>query len=141
MDWRSTHLALEEIAMLIPPLREQLRFKDANVYIQAVPIEDRPSVCRLKRLIEETYAGLAPGNSYNMLCRSGALRRLYIGSGEQSLSIDGWSEGRETPVSDRHTGLTSSKGSIRLTPATAVELTDLRTAHPGCCWPCGIVWP
>lgn len=106
------------------PLSKQYSSKDVNAYVTAIPVEDRALLHRLERIIKETYPGLAPQISYNMLCWRRGQRRLYVGSWKHGLSIYGWSQGRERSVTDLHPGLKSSKGTIRLTPAKATELTD-----------------
>lgn len=109
-----------------PPRRSP---KNVQTYVEAMPTEYRPLLHRLERLIEETHPHLSPQISYNMLCWRTGHHRLYVGSWKHGLSIYGWSQGRETPVTDRHPGLKTSKGTIRLTQAKAAELTDddLRT--------------
>ena len=98
--------------------------EEVRAYLAAIPAEHQPLLERLLRLIDEITPGITPGISYKMLCWKAGPHHLYVGAFKHGLSVYGWSQGRETPVTDRHPEIKTSKGTIRLTPVTAAQLTD-----------------
>ena len=50
--------------------------------------------------------------------------RLFLGAWSHGISIYGWQRGRDAGFSDRHPGLVSSKGTIKLRPGDAATLDD-----------------
>jgi uncharacterized protein YdhG (YjbR/CyaY superfamily) len=104
-----------------------------QLYIDRIPPEQRPLFDRLHRLILATYPDVTVSLSYKIPTYKVGKRRLYVGAWKHGLSVYGWPQGHEVAFTDRHPGLKTSKGTIRLRPEdlTAIsddELTDLARA-------------
>ncbi|MGH3494628.1 MAG: hypothetical protein ACRDRL_05170 [Sciscionella sp.] len=96
-----------------------------QAYIEGIAAEHRPLFDRLQRLVLQVRPDAALDMSYGMLAyRVGARRRLYIGAWKHGLSLYGWPQGCEAAIIARHPELKTSKGTLRLSPATAAQLTD-----------------
>jgi uncharacterized protein YdhG (YjbR/CyaY superfamily) len=95
-----------------------------RAYVAAIAAVHRPAFDRLHRLIHETRLDAIAGMSYGMLCYRVGDRRLFVGVWKHGLSIYGWPQGREVEFTARHPQLKTSKGTIRLPPDTATDVTD-----------------
>ena len=58
-------------------------------------------------------------------------RRLYVGVWKHGISLYGWGAGEDAGFTDRHPELSSGKGTIRITPAAAEQITDDELRSPG----------
>ena len=93
-------------------------------YIEAIAPEHRPLFDRLHRLVLRSHPEATLVLSYKMPTYRVGKRRLHVGVWKHGLSVYGWSQGREAAFLSRHPEAKTSKGTIRLTPELADELSD-----------------
>ncbi len=93
-------------------------------YVDAIAPEHRPLFDRVHRLVLEAcpQAGLAL--SYRMPTYRVGGRRLHVGVWRHGISLYGWAEDRDAGFSSRHPELVGGRGTIRLRPQDAAEITD-----------------
>ena len=97
---------------------------DAQAYIDAIAPGQRPLFDRVDGLIREVQPAADIVFSYKMPTYVSGKRRLYVGVWKHGISLYGWGEGEDAGFTDRHPELTSGKGTIRITPAAADQITD-----------------
>ena len=107
-----------------------------RAYIDDIPPEHRPLFDRLHRLVLEAHPDAAVVLSYQIPTYKLGRQRLFLGVWKHGVSVYGWQEGRDAGFSERHPGLRTSKGTIRLRPEDAAgigddELRDLARAALG----------
>jgi uncharacterized protein YdhG (YjbR/CyaY superfamily) len=100
------------------------RAASVQTYIDAVPSPHRPTLARLMGVITELRPDLTPRLSYNMLCWKTGTNQLFVAAWKHGLSVYGWPQDRELALTQRHPELRIGKGTIRLTPTDAAEVTD-----------------
>jgi hypothetical protein len=101
------------------------RIQDAAAaYIDAIDAGHRPLFDRLHRLILDEHPAVDVLLSYKIPCYKVGRHRLYVGVWRHGLSIYGWPQGREAGFIERHQGLRTSKGTIRVRPQDAGGITD-----------------
>jgi len=93
-------------------------------YIDAIAPEHRPLFDRLDRLVLRLHPEADRLLSYRMPTYRVGPRRLHIGVWKHGISIYGWPQGKEAEFSARHPGAKTSKGTIRLSPADAADVSD-----------------
>lgn len=93
-------------------------------YIDGITPEHRPLFDRLHRLILAAHPDAAMVLSYRIPTYKVGRRRLHVGAWKHGVSIYGWPQGREADFIARHPGLKTSKGTIRLRPEDAAEISD-----------------
>ena len=93
-------------------------------YIDAIPAEHRPLFDRLHRLVVQTYPDATVVLSYEIPTYRVGRRRLFLGAWKHGVSIYGWSRGGDAGFTDRHPGLKSGRGTIRLRPEEAAGIPD-----------------
>ena len=97
---------------------------EAQAYIDEIAPEQRALFDRMDRLIRQVQPGADIVFSYKMPTYVTAKRRLYVGVWKHGVSLYGWGEGEDGGFADRHPELRSGKGTIRITPAAAEQITD-----------------
>lgn len=92
-------------------------------YLEEMDGGSRPVFDRLHRLITAMCPDVTLALSYGMPTYRTGRRRLNIGAWKHGLSLY-VSPGRDGGFSERHPGLASGKGTVRLTPADAARIPD-----------------
>ena len=95
-----------------------------RAYIDSTAPEHRPLLDRLPRLVVEAYPDANVGISYDIPTYRVGRRRLFLGAWKHGVSIYGWSRGGDAGFTDRHPGLKSGRGTIRLRPEDAAGIPD-----------------
>ncbi len=93
-------------------------------YIDAIPADHRPLFDRLHRLIIAAYPDATVTLSYKMPAYVVGSHRLSVGAWKHGLSVYGSQAGRADGFADRHPGLKTSTGTIRLRPEDAATISD-----------------
>ena len=93
-------------------------------YIDAIAPEFRPLFDRLHGLALRARPEAEVLLSYGMPCYRVGRRRLFLGVWQHGVSLYGWSRSGDAGFTDRHPGLTSGRGTIRLRPEDAAEIPD-----------------
>ena len=90
-------------------------------YVEAIPPEHRALFDRVHRLILEARPEAEVVLSYGMPTFRVGPRRLHVGVWKHGVSLYGW---RDEGFLARHPHLRAAKGTIRLRPEDADEVTD-----------------
>ena len=93
-------------------------------YIDAIAPEHRPLFDRLHGLILEVHPDVTVVLSYQMPTYKVGRNRLFLGVWKHGVSVSGWRQGQDAGFTDRHPGLRSSKGTIKLRPEDATAIPD-----------------
>ncbi|MDQ6846289.1 MAG: DUF1801 domain-containing protein [Candidatus Dormibacteraeota bacterium] len=93
-------------------------------YIDAIPAQHRPLFDRLQTLILDKHPGAEVVLSYNIPAYKVGSRRLFVGVWKHGLSLYGWGADRDAGFLTRHPELKTSKGTIKLTPEAAADISD-----------------
>jgi uncharacterized protein YdhG (YjbR/CyaY superfamily) len=93
-------------------------------YIDAIAPEHRPLFDRLHGLILEVHPDVTVVLSYQMPTYKVGRNRLFLGVWKHGVSVYGWRQGQDAGFTDRHPGLRSSKGTIKLRPEDATTISD-----------------
>jgi uncharacterized protein YdhG (YjbR/CyaY superfamily) len=96
----------------------------AQEYIDAIPPEHRALFDRMHGLVLEVHPDAEVGISYGIPTYKVGKRRLYVGVWKHGISLYGWGEGEDAGFTARHPELSSGKGTLRITPAAAGDITD-----------------
>ena len=104
------------MSTVIPP--------DVQAYIDAMTPEHRPLFDRLHQLILQAHPGAEVTLSYKMPAYRAGKRRLYVGAWKHGISLYGSQRDRDGGFASRHSGLVTSKGTIRLRPEDAAGISD-----------------
>jgi uncharacterized protein YdhG (YjbR/CyaY superfamily) len=96
----------------------------AQEYIDAIPPEHRALFDRMHGLVLEVHPDAEVGISYGIPTYKVGKRRLYVGVWKHGISLYGWGEGEDAGFAARHPELSSGKGTLRITPAAAGDITD-----------------
>lgn len=96
----------------------------AQDYIDAIPLERRPLFDRMHGLILEEHPDAEVMIAYKMPTYKVGENRLYVGVWTHGISIYGWSEGQDAGFAAGHPELSSGKGTLRITPAAAENISD-----------------
>ena len=92
-----------------------------QAYVDGIPPEHRPLFDRVRRLVMEARPDAELVLSYGMPTFRVGRRRLHVGVWKHGVSLYGW---RDDGFLARHPSARASKGTIRLTPEDAEEVTD-----------------
>ena len=98
--------------------------EDVRAYIDGIAPAHRPLFDRVHRLILAAHPDAAVVLSYQMPTYKVGRRRLCVGAWQHGISIYGWQQDRDAGFTDRHPELRTSKGTIRLRPQDAADITD-----------------
>jgi uncharacterized protein YdhG (YjbR/CyaY superfamily) len=93
-------------------------------YIDGIDPAFRPLFERLHRLIMTAQPGAALVLSYGMPTYQVDRGRLHVGVWKHGVSLYGWPQERAAEFIARHPGLRTSKGTIRLRPQDAADISD-----------------
>jgi uncharacterized protein YdhG (YjbR/CyaY superfamily) len=96
----------------------------AREYIDGIDPGNRPLFDRVHRLILAAYPDVAVVISYRIPTYRVGRRRLHVGVWQHGVSIYGWPQGSEAGFIARHPALRTSKGTIRLRPQDAADVSD-----------------
>ena len=95
-----------------------------QAYVDAIPPDHRALFDRVHALVLSVHPDAAVVLSYGMPTYRVDERRLHVGVWRHGVSIYGWRRGHEHGFLERHPGLGSGKGTIRLRPQDAAGVTD-----------------
>src|SRR5215472_301915 len=97
--------------------------EEVRGYIDAIPAGHRPLFDRLHRLIVSARPDVTVTISYKMPTYRAGDRRVYLAAWKHGISVYGWRKDDDGGFVDRHPGLKTSTGTIRLRPEDAA-ITD-----------------
>ena len=97
---------------------------EAQAYIDAIAPEQRPLFDRMDAVIREVHPEVEVGLSYKMPTYRVGERSLHVAVWKHGISLYGWNEGADGGLIARHPELSSGKGTLRITPAAAKDITD-----------------
>ncbi|MCX4728120.1 DUF1801 domain-containing protein [Streptomyces sp. NBC_00963] len=97
---------------------------EVQTYIAGIASGHRPLFDRVDRLILEVHPEASLVLSYGMPTYRVGTRKLHVGTWQHGLSIYGWGKDRDAGFTSRHPALVSGKGTIRLRPQDAADVTD-----------------
>ena len=95
-----------------------------RAYIDAIEPGHRELFDRMDRLIMAAFPEATVVLSYKMPTYKVGRRKLHVGAWQHGLSLYGWPQERAEDFAARHRELRTSKGTIRLRPQDATELSD-----------------
>jgi hypothetical protein len=75
-------------------------------------------------LVLQEHPDAEVGISYGIPTYKVGERRLYVGVWKHGISLYGWGEGEDAGLIARHPELSSGKGTLRITPAAAGDISD-----------------
>lgn len=93
-------------------------------YVAAIAPEHRALFDRVNDLIVEAFPTVDVVLAYQMPTYKVGARRLHVGLWKHGLSIYGWDASRDGGFTERHPGLQTSKGTLRLRPSDAAAISD-----------------
>jgi uncharacterized protein YdhG (YjbR/CyaY superfamily) len=93
-------------------------------YVDAIAPEHRPLFDRLHRLILAEHPEAVVTLSYQMPTYKVGGRRLHLGVWKHGVSIYAWDQSRDGGFVARHPKLKAGRGTIRLRPGDAADITD-----------------
>ena len=95
-----------------------------QAYIDAIDPEHRPLFDRVEDLILAAHPDVTVRISYDIPTYEVGRHRLYLGAWQHGVSLYGWGQGRDGGFLDSHPDLRHGKGTIRIRPADAADITD-----------------
>ncbi len=95
-----------------------------QTYIDGISSENRPLFDRIHGLVLDEFPAAEMVISYQMPTYVVGSQRLYVGAWKHGVSFYGWGKGRDAGFTERHPEMSSGKGTIRVRPADAAEITD-----------------
>lgn len=95
-----------------------------QTYIDAIAPENRPLFDRVQRLILEAHPDADIVISYQMPCYKVGGRSLNVGVWKHGVSLYGWDQARSADFIARYPKLHSGKGTIRMRPKDAEQISD-----------------
>ena len=93
-------------------------------YVDAISPQYQSLFERMHNLILGVYPDAAISISYEIPTYKVGRHRLYVGVWKHGISIYGWEEGRDGGFTERHPDLRTGKGTIKLRPADAADISD-----------------
>jgi uncharacterized protein YdhG (YjbR/CyaY superfamily) len=96
----------------------------AQGYIDAIDPEYRPMFDRIHRLVSAEHPTAAVVLSYRMPTYKVGTRKLHVGVWKHGVSLYGWGQGKESAFVARHPATKTSKGTIRIRPEEADDISD-----------------
>jgi uncharacterized protein YdhG (YjbR/CyaY superfamily) len=93
-------------------------------YVDAISPQYQSLFERMHNLILAVHPEAAISISYEIPTYKVGRHRLYVGVWKHGISIYGWEEGRDGGFTERHPALRTGKGTIKLRPADAAEISD-----------------
>jgi len=98
--------------------------EDVANYVAAIGPEQRPLFDRLHALVQAEHPEAELALSYGMAGYRVGRRRLNLGVWKHGVSVYGWRNDRNGGFVARHPRLASGKGTIRISPRDAEEISD-----------------
>ena len=98
--------------------------EDLAAYIDGIPAERRPLFDRLHTIVLSEHPDAEVALSYGMAGYRVGRRRLNLGVWKHGVSVYGWRDDRDGGFVARHPRLSSGKGTIRISPRDAEEISD-----------------
>jgi hypothetical protein len=98
--------------------------EDLAAYIEGIPGEQRPLFDRLHTIVLAEHPDAEMALSYGMAGYRVDRRRLNLGVWKHGVSVYGWRNDRDGGFVARHPRLSSGKGTIRISPRDAEEISD-----------------
>lgn len=98
--------------------------EDVQQYVEAIPAEQRPLFDRVQGLILAAFPQARVYLSYKMPTYEVGSRRLHVGAWTHGVSLYGWDADRDGGFVERHPELSSGRGTIRIRPRDAAEISD-----------------
>jgi hypothetical protein len=98
--------------------------REVRRYVDAIAAEQRPLFDRVHALIMEVHPDAEVALSYGMPAYRVGRRRLNVGVWKHGVSIYGWRADRDGGFAARHPTLSSGKGTLRIRPRDAQDITD-----------------
>lgn len=95
-----------------------------RAYLDAIEPAHRELFDRLDQLIMAAFPDAALVLSYKMPTYRAGRRKMHVGAWQHGLSVYGWPQERVADFFARHPGLKASKGTIRLRPQDAADISD-----------------
>jgi uncharacterized protein YdhG (YjbR/CyaY superfamily) len=96
----------------------------AQAYIDRIAPEHRPLFDRIRRLVTAQYPTATVVLKYRMPAYVVGTQSLFVGVWKHGVSLYGWHQGSESGFADRHPSTKTNKGTIRLRPEDAGEISD-----------------
>jgi hypothetical protein len=98
--------------------------EDLAAYIEGIPAAQRPLFDRLHTIVLAEHPDAEMALSYGMAGYRVGRRRLNLGVWKHGVSVYGWRNDRDGGFVARHPRLSSGKGTIRISPRDAEEISD-----------------
>ena len=98
--------------------------EDLAAYIEGIPTAQRPLFDRLHTIVLAEHPDAEMALSYGMAGYRVGRRRLNLGVWKHGVSVYGWRNDRDGGFVARHPRLSSGKGTIRISPRDAEEISD-----------------
>jgi uncharacterized protein YdhG (YjbR/CyaY superfamily) len=95
-----------------------------QAYLDEIEPEHRPLFDRIHGLVYAVHPDASLTLSYRMPTYKVGKHRLFVGVWKHGISFYGWKQGEEVAFVDRHPATKTSKGTIRLTPEDASDVSD-----------------
>jgi len=95
-----------------------------RAYIDAIGPEQRPLFDRLHRIVLAVHPDAEVALAYGMPAYRVGARRLNLGAWKHGVSVYGWRADRDGGFVTRHPALSSGRGTIRIRPSDAEEISD-----------------
>jgi uncharacterized protein YdhG (YjbR/CyaY superfamily) len=97
---------------------------DVQAYIEGIEPAHRALFERLHTIVLEEHPGAQVALSYGMPGYRVGKRRLNLGAWAHGVSVYGWRKDRDGGFAARHPKLSSGKGTIRIRPRDAEEISN-----------------
>jgi hypothetical protein len=98
--------------------------EEVQAYVDEIAAENRPLFDRVHGLIMRAHPDAVVSLSYRMPSYSLGHRRLHVGVWKHGVSLYGWRADRDGGFVDRHPGLSSGKGTLRIGLRDAASIGD-----------------
>ena len=95
-----------------------------QAYVDAIRPATRPLFDRVDALVRAAFPDVATVLSYKIPTYVVGARRLFVGAWKHGLSFYGWEEGEDGGFASRHPELSSGRGTLRLPPSAAADISD-----------------
>ncbi len=93
-------------------------------YVEAIGPESRPLYDRVHALVLEVHPGAEVVLSYKIPTFVVGRKRLYVGAWKHGVSLYGGTVADDSEFLDRHPGLRTGKGTIKLSREAAAQVAD-----------------
>jgi uncharacterized protein YdhG (YjbR/CyaY superfamily) len=97
---------------------------DVAAFVEGIPPEKRALFDRLHAIVIGAHPDAEVALSYGMPAYKVGRRRLNLGVWKHGVSVYGWRADRDGGFVARHPGMSSGKGTIRIRPGDAEQISD-----------------